>query len=139
MSKFTKQFRTTYNFEGDVVNVTMTRLKRKDAIKLAPFMTEPDEDGKVTMALEDSMKFADAANVILVNCITEFEGLKDAGGNALSKEDVFGAESEAYFMSLTSEIISDLMDASFVGADDEKKSNEHHKDTSTELEEQTHS
>ena len=132
MSKFTKQFKKEYNFEGDVVCVTMTRLKRKDAIKLAPYMSEPDEDGKVSMALEDSMKFADAANEIILKNIVEFSGLYDGANLQLNKEDVFGEDSEVYFMPLTSDIITDLMEESFVGGGDEKKLEKQQADISTE-------
>lgn len=121
MSKFTKHFKRSFPFDGDTVEVTMTRLKRKDAIKLAPFMTEPDENGKVTMALEDSMKFADVASAVIMKNIITFTGLNDEDGIGLNVDDVFGEEAEAYFMPLVSEIISDLMDASFVGTEDEKK------------------
>ena len=131
MSKFTKQFKKEYNFEGDVISVTMTRLKRKDAIKLAPYMNEPDEDGKVSMALEDSMKFADAANEIILKNIVEFSGLYDGANVQLNKEDVFGEDSEVYFMPLTSDIITDLMEESFVGGGDEKKLEKPRVDTST--------
>ena len=122
MSKFTKQIKTVYNFDGDVINVTMDRLKRKDALKIAPLMNEPDEDGKVQMSFEDSMKFADVASGILKKYITVFTGLKDADGNALDVADIFGEEGAVYFMELISEIISDLMEASFTTKETEKKS-----------------
>jgi len=132
MSKFTKQIKRTYQFDGDEIQITMDRLKRKDALKIAPLMTEPDENGKVAMSFEDSMKFADVASSILKKYITVFEGLKDGDGNALSVGDIFGEEGAVYFMELVSEIISDLMEASFTNKETEKKSESTQENSSSE-------
>jgi len=120
MSKFTKQIKRVYQFEDDTVSVSMKRLKRKDAIKLAPFMSEPDENGQVSMAFEDSLKFADKACEVLLKYTTVFEGLKEEDGTPIPLEDVFGEEGETYFMELTSNMMSDLMEASFVGEKEKK-------------------
>lgn len=122
MSKFTKQIVRTYPFEGDTVAVKMDRLKRKDAIKLAPFMTEPDENGKVSMKFEASINFMDKACGILSKYVTEFSGLTNDDGGQIPKEDVLGEDGATYFMTLISLMISDLMQASFAGSDKEKKS-----------------
>ena len=130
MSKFTKQIKRVYIFEDDTVSVSMKRLKRKDAIKLAPFMSEPDKDGKVTMAFEDSLKFADKACEVLLKYTTNFEGLKEEDGTPLKIADIFGEEGSTYFMGLISEMMADLMEASFVGGEeDEKKSDVQQEDT----------
>lgn len=131
MSKFTKQINKTYEFDGDKVTITMKRLKRKDAIKLAPYMVEPDKDGKVSMKFEDSLLFVDKACEVLSTHVTTMTGLFDSDSEVITKEEVFGDGTETYFMSLISEVIGDLMEASFTGFD-EKKSGKPQQDTSTE-------
>ena len=131
MSKFTKQVKKEYTFEDDIVKVSMSRLKRKDAIKLAPFMTEPDESGNVMMKFEDSLIFADKACEILSKYVTSFEGLKEDDGTPLTVEDIFGEDGSTYFMELVSSMMSDLMEASFAGGS-EKKLDAQPADTSEE-------
>ncbi|MCK5609649.1 hypothetical protein KAR91_47690 [Candidatus Pacearchaeota archaeon] len=130
MSKFTKQITKTYEFEGDNVVVKMKRLKRKDAIKLAPFMTEPDEDGKVKMKFEESLNFMEESCKVLMKYVTSFTGLTDNEDKDLvegepvymTAKEVLGEDGSTYFMNLISLMISDLMQASFAGGDKEKKS-----------------
>ncbi len=121
MSKFTKQIKRSYSFQDDTVLVSMKRLKRKDAIKLAPFMSEPDEDGKVKMSFESSLNFADKACEVLSKYTTSFEGLKEEDGTPLEVVDIFGEDGSTYFMELISEMMADLMEASFVGGEDTEK------------------
>jgi len=109
MSKFTKQIKKTYKFEGDTVVVVMKRLHRKD--------------GQITMAFEDSLKFADKSCEVLLTHVVSLTGLTDdeTEKGEMTKEDLFGEEGATYFMSLISEMMSDLMAASFAGATEEKK------------------
>ena len=121
MSKFTKQIKRTYTFEDDTVQVSMKRLKRKHAIKLAPFMAEPDENGLVKMTFADSMEFADKACEVLSDYVTSFEGLKEEDGTPIELSDVFGEDGATYFMDLVSNMMSDLMEASFIGGKEKEK------------------
>lgn len=121
MSKFTKQIKKTYEFEGDTIQVSMKRLKRKDAIKLAPFISSGDEDGKVSMSFEDSLVFADKSSSILNKYVTDFTGLKEEDGTPLEVSDIFGDDGEVYFIGLISEMMADLMEASFVGDSEKEK------------------
>lgn len=122
MSYFTKKIIKTYEFEGDTVVVEMDRLKKKDAIKLAPKLGEPDEEGNFKLSFADQMEFTKAADDMLTKYVTKFEGLKDADGNAMQLADVCGDESASYFMTLLSNIFGDLMSNSFAKVEDEKKS-----------------
>lgn len=122
MSKFTKSITRTYDFEDDTVTVTMNRLKRKHALKLIPHIGEPDEDGRVVMNLDESMEFMDLAAGMLTQYITSMVGLVDDEGAQISVDDAFGEEAESYFIQLASDIMSDLMEASFIKPKDEKKS-----------------
>lgn len=129
MSKFTKQIKRTYQFEGDEITIIMGRLKRKDAIKLAPYMTEPDKDGIVKMRFEDSMMFADVSCDILKKYISSMSGMVDADGHTQSIDDIFGEEGGTYYMNLVAEVMGDLLDASFSSSDVEKKSVKQSDDT----------
>jgi hypothetical protein len=124
MSKFTKQFTRTYEFDGDFVTVTMNRLKRKDAVKLAPFLPEPDSEGKYIFNTQQGFEFMDKAGEILGKYVTHIEGLKDGEGVPVPRELLFGNEdeAEAYFMPLLGEMMGDLMEASFVSDEETKKS-----------------
>ncbi len=122
MSKFTKSITRTYQFEGDTVVVVMDRLKRKHALKLIPYMSEPDEDGKVIMKLDESMDFMDVASDILAKHVTSITGLLDGNGEIVPINAVIGEDGTSYFIELSTEIMADLMEASFMKQKDEKKS-----------------
>lgn len=122
MSKFTKSITRTYQFDGDTVVVTMARLKRKDALRLAPHISDPDEDGNVKMSFGDSMEFVEVSSDVLLGYVSSFSGLVDDQGTPITIEDVCGEDSEVYFMGLISDMMGDLMKASFIGEDKAKKS-----------------
>ena len=48
MGNFTKTIENIFHFDGDDILVRMYRLKRKDALKLMPFISRDDETGEVT-------------------------------------------------------------------------------------------
>ena len=113
MSNFTKSLVEKFNFDGDEVTVTFTRLKRKHLISLAPHMTA---DGNI--AFSDQVKFMDAAAEVLPDIITSMTGLKDSDGNALTVEDVVN---ETYFVGLVSDLMTKVMEHSFVQGEQVKK------------------
>jgi len=123
MSKFTKSITRTFQFQGNEVMIVMDRMKRKDAMKLMPYIGEPtkDENGEtvVKMKFQDQMQMLDACGDMLPKYIKRINGLLDADGNEIDK-DTFCDES--YFMELQGEAIQELMNASFMASADEKKS-----------------
>lgn len=126
MGNFTKAFTRTYEFDGDNISVEFTRLKRKDAMTLAPYITDGGEDVKV--AFKDQLEFLNAASEILPTCIVKFRGLT-IEGQLISElhEDFKLIFSEIYFMELLSDMLGDLMEASFLQSgerDDIKKPQE---------------
>ncbi len=54
MSKYTSKVTYKTEFEGDKIKASLSRLKRKDFLKMLPFM-KADEDGKSTMTKEEEI------------------------------------------------------------------------------------
>lgn len=124
MGNFTKDITKSYEFDGDKINVTMQRLKRADAMSLAPYMKQTS-DG-VAMSFKDQVEFIDAAANVLPNCVTNITGLIIDGAEA-SFEEAKVIYTEMYFMPLISQIVRDLVAESFITsqqADEVKKPQE---------------
>lgn len=138
MSKFTRNFTTTIEFDGDTVSITMSRLKRKQMLQLAPHMGEPDENGKVKMSLQDNVALLDAAQDKIKKNLIAMSGLFVEDGQEVVVADGKPANQElfdlifeeAYFMNLLGEILSELVQHSFVNEEDAKKSEGPQSDTS---------
>ena len=113
MGKFTRSFTRTFTFNGKPIMVTMERMKRKDAMRLMPYMGEPDESGKVKLSFQNQMEMLDVAADLLPKYVKAFE-YEDA-----TLEEVLD---EAFFIGLVGEIVSAWTEASFAFGDDEKKS-----------------
>jgi len=122
MSKFTKHIKRTYEFDGDTVEVVMARMKRKDAVKIAPKMGQPNEEGDITMTVEQSIKFTDESADMLAKYVVSLDGLKEEDGTPIDKDALLGEEGPVYFLELLSKMFADLLNASFVKKDDAKKS-----------------
>ena len=120
MSNYTSTYTATYEFDGDTVQVKSKRLKRKDALKLAPYMNV-DDDGNVAMNLEKSIEFIDKSADVLKKNVVEFTGLVDADGEPIALGDILSDDGDTYFMPLVSDIIGGLIEHSFLKGDTEKK------------------
>ena len=118
MSGFTPSVNFTLEFDGDTIDVTCKRLKRKDMIKLSPYINV-DEDGGVKMSFESQMKMFDVMSNLLPEYIIKFDGLTQSDG---SKIDIKGALAESYFNSLTGDLISNLMRISSLSEEESKNS-----------------
>ena len=137
MGKFTKSTTHNIEFDGDTVTVVLTRMKRKDAMKLMPFIQPPDADGKVKMIpFQDQMKMLDVAADILPKYITRVSGLMDLDTNVEldTKEASDRIVEEAYYMGLIGELIGEWVEASFLFEGGEKKLEESPESTSPESE-----
>lgn len=108
---FIKEFTVTKEFEDEPYKVTMKRMKRKDALKLTPFMSEPDENGEVKLSFQDKMDMLDVAADMLPKYITgiEYNGEIHDSKSELATNII----EEAYFMALAGELIGELVDHSF--------------------------
>ena len=140
MSKFTKSITRSYQFDGDTVTVTMQRMKRKHAMKLLPFISEPDESGNVKMTFQDQMEMLDVAAEFLPKYVNKIGGMRGEAGEELTTEAAVELISEeSYFMGLVGEIVGDWTEASFMFEADEKKSDALPVSDSQESDNQEHS
>lgn len=118
MSKYTKFFTASTEFDGDTVTVKMSRLKRKHLLDLAGTVAkDPNTGNWVPKVSENAM--LEAAIGPIRDCTAEINGLKDADGVDIPIEDVL---EDAYFMPLSLWLLSTLMENSRLGDSDEKKS-----------------
>lgn len=117
MSKFTKTVRRTFEFEDDEVVVVLRRLKRKDMMKLMPYM-KGVEDGE-SIGTMDSIQMLDFSADMLIDYVVSMTGLIDGDGDEMNFSDIAG---EAYFMNLISEICMALFEVSNMSKDDSKNS-----------------
>jgi len=118
MSNFTPSVKCSFEFEGDTVLVTLARLKRKDLVKLAPYMDAGDAEGN--MGGMDAIQLLDFSSALLPEYIKSFSGLRTADGNELTFEQIAG---EAYFQSLIADLVQRLFEISNMGKGDIKNSN----------------
>ena len=115
MSKFTKNFTVIKEFDGDTITVNMSRMKRKDAMKLAPFMNKAADSDVATMTFEDNMQMVDAAADLLPKYINSITGLVIDGVEVTKDSELFKTMlEEIYFLELVSELISELVQNSFL-------------------------
>lgn len=128
MGNFTKVIETSFEFDGDTISVTMNRLKRKDALSIAPFLKQDDETGETKMSFEDNLKFMDVAAELLPKYLKRMGGLFIEGEELTIKEfepsnkelaDNFIGD--VYFIEIISEIIGFLISESFLSDDESKK------------------
>jgi len=129
MSKFTKSISREFEFEGDKVQVTMDRMKRKDAMKLMPYIGEPDAAGNVTMKFKDQMEMVDSVGDLLPKYIKRISGLIDDNGEDVTIETVC---EESYFLDLIGDMVGALMEGSFMSTKKEKKLEESSESTTEE-------
>lgn len=121
MSRFTKTFKFTLEFDGDTIEVTARRLQQKHFAALTPFIKSDGEekDKAVKVQMKEGVEMLGVAAQILPDCIVEFSGLKAADGTALTLADIVH---EVYFMRILSNMLNRLMAESFLKEDDAKKS-----------------
>jgi len=118
MSRFTKTFTVTKEFDDDTITIVMERMKRTEALSLAPFFKE-DANGNQMISFEDRPKMMDVMSEILPRCVKSFTGCKDEFGADMTFAEVL---EEAYFISLVQEIINELFQHSYSSGVSSKKS-----------------
>lgn len=121
MSNFTKSEEFKTEFQKDIVEMRLTRLKRGDIKELSPYIKQPDENGNITLSFSENIEFTGMAAEILPRYVTNFKGLTDKAGEPIELEDIL---EETYFITLVGNIFRRLMEISFVSGDEEKKSEE---------------
>lgn len=109
---FTKEFTVTTTFEDQEYVAVMTRLKRKTAIKLTPFMGEADKNGDVKLTFEDQMKMLDVAGDMIPGHIVSLT--RDGESISKDSEEFTNIIEETYYIQLLSELVGELVQNSFV-------------------------
>jgi len=114
MSNFTPLVKKEFEFEGDKVWVTFSRLRRKDMLELIPLLgslktvdggEETEEKRRVTAQAIEMMYG------LLPTYIQKMDGLKDTEGNDISVETL---STEVYFMALATDIVLAVLNESIV-------------------------
>ena len=113
MSNFTPLVEKEYDWEGDTIKVSFSRLTRKDMILIFPalkkFQVIQDGDESES-AINDAMnEIVDVLADRVPHYIKDFTGLKDVAGNAIGIETVIN---EFYFIGLSIRIIMDMVNES---------------------------
>ena len=93
MSRYLPLHDFTTPFDGDEVKMRLKPLTLEDAVRLQTVGTPVER------------------SQIVAEYVSELTGLRDAGGNAISVETVFGA---VYFLKLVESIVNELLRVSVV-------------------------
>jgi len=116
MSNFTPLVHQEFEFQGDIIKVTYSRLKRVDMLGVIPYMKKLGEVQGEMVMVDDLPTFPDADEEaqgealreildqlidVLPDYVTSFKGLKDADGDAVEIKTVIN---EFYFLSLATQI-----------------------------------
>ena len=117
MGRFTQAVDEKVEFDGDTVSFTLRRLQNKHMLVLAPVLAAlPGEN-----ALARTARLVQAAEGILRECITNWQGPKDSSGKAITFDE---ALAESYFLGLMDEVLGRLLKVSVMQEVDAKKSPE---------------
>jgi hypothetical protein len=114
MSNFTPLVKKTYQFEGDIVEVTFARLKRKHMLKIIPHisaMTKAQEDADQAAIADTTTTMLNIIIDALPEYVTEINGLTSKEGGNVGLEDI---TNEMYFMGLATDICMDILNESTV-------------------------
>ena len=119
MSNFTPLVEKEYDFDGDVVKVSFSRLRRQHMLAAMPafkqFIDAKKDDDPDIIGDKESLSALNDVLDIIIDVIPEyidkFEGLKDATGEPISIETVI---SDLYFMTLCAKIATDMMKESTI-------------------------
>ncbi len=98
MSNFTPLVEHEFEFQGDVVKTTYSRLKRNDMLKVLPLMKSLKDDSENQEVINEILELLIDS---IPGYITTFSGLKDADGNNIEIETVV---EEFYFLTLAAQI-----------------------------------
>jgi len=117
MSNFMPLVRREYEFEGDTISVSFTRLTRQQMIEISPYLPKDDHG----LSEDDNMSLIGKAIDILKKNVVDFSGLKNANGEPLAFLDIID---DTYFFSLSTDMVKDLMGESMLSVKKEKPQKE---------------
>jgi len=105
MSNFTPLVTKEYDFDGDHITVTFSRVTRKHMLASMPAflkIQEADEDNRAEIINDVLNDIVD----VIPNYVKSIEGLNDVEGNRIKIETVV---TDMYFMRLCALIANDMM------------------------------
>jgi len=111
MSKYTRATYFDIDFEGDIINVSMLRIKRADFMKMAPHI-KTNDDGDVVMSMSDKLEFMDLIADMLPKYVQKFDGLKTEEGEVLTLKEILD---ESYFIDILTTLVERLFASSGLG------------------------
>lgn len=131
MSGFKRAITKTYDFDGDAVTVTFNSLRRAQAMELSSYV-KLGEDGEMVLSFKENLELLEKVSELFPVCIQRLSGLFIEGievdyvrdGQVSNPEGWDDFLNNIYFMGLHQLIMADLMNASFLTEEEQKKSEE---------------
>ena len=109
MSNFTPLVNQEFEFQGDVIKTSYSRLKRQHMLGVMPAMKSLQEavtDGDEDKQQEAINEILDKLIDVIPEYMKSFSGLKDSDGNEINIETVVN---EFYFLSLAAQIATQIV------------------------------
>jgi len=114
---FTTTVLKEIDFDGHTIRVVHRRLKRKEAIKLAPHLPQSEEEAKD--GLLENLVLLDKVAEVMPDVVVSISGY-DVDGRDITIQDVC---EEAFFTPVLGQLFQSVWSNSFVKADEAKNSN----------------
>jgi hypothetical protein len=115
MSNYTEQLTIgPVEFDGDSVTIVAEQMDVMDMELIAPFVSD---DGKVSFS--NSLQLIKIASEILPDRVLAIQGLTVGGKEVTKEEFVNSYINKTYFMELTSEIVSRMIEGATLTKDQE--------------------
>lgn len=137
MSNYSRTFKDTIEFDGDIVSFSVRRLSRADAMSLSRLASKSDDDfmNEAISLLQHGSNsnsplkgdgYLIELSGLFIEEENEFEKKELIIRKGFSDSDYMYSTlfNEAYFIPLLGEIVTALMNASVVGVEDIKKPEE---------------
>lgn len=131
MARYTTKFPCTIEFDGDSLECQLRRMKRKHVALASPYMQRA-HNGDITMSFDDQLKFLEVAAEVLEDCLVGISGLVIDDEPFDKEKHLEIVLDDSYFLSLITDLFSNLMQQSFLSGDDQKKLLKNQDDTSNE-------
>lgn len=120
MSGFLPSVPFSMIFEGDTVECEVSGLSRKEYLKLTKFLQE-DDSGRMVIRFENALEFQEVMTDLLPGHVQKFRGLFDAEGVLIPFETVLD---QTYFTNVVQGLVQAVFDASNLGPEEKKQSDE---------------
>lgn len=124
MGSYTKVIKEVIEFDGDTIEVTLKPFKRKDMMKMMPYLGEPDSEGNYSLSQENQITMIDKAGDLLKKYFIKLEGM------TIEDEPVIVGDNENFnllfddffFVGFLAQVFGLLSGGASVNKETEKKS-----------------